>query len=245
MALLQFDASRIQPDTGVMDAIPAGWYIVAPDASEIKPTKAGDGSAYLELRLVVLDGQFKDRKLFARFNLKNNNPQAVEIAYKQLSALCHAVGLLQVNDSQELHGRPLKVKVSVKPADGQYEASNEIKAYRNVQDNSMNVAAAAPAGAPAFGAPPAGYGAPAVGPVLAAPPAWQPQAAQQTVAQQPVAQPPAQAWTPPNAQQPWAPAQQPQQQPAAPQQQAPAPAWAPPAGAAGGAAPPWVQQPTA
>ena len=245
MALLQFDASRIQPDTGVMDAIPAGWYIVAPDASEIKPTKAGDGSAYLELRLSVLDGQFKDRKLFARFNLKNNNPQAVEIAYKQLSALCHAVGLLQVNDSQELHGRPLKVKVSVKPADGQYEAGNEIKAYRNVQDNSMNVAAAAPAGPPAFGAPPAGYGAPAVGPVLAAPPAWQPQAAQQTVAQQPVAQPPAQAWTPPNAQQPWAPAQQPQQQPAAPQQQAPAPAWAPPAGAAGGAAPPWMQQPTA
>lgn len=272
MAQLNFDASTVAPNTGTQDAIPAGWYNVQIDQSELKPTKDGSG-AYLELRLAVLDGQYVGRKVFARLNLKNNNQQAVEIAYKDLSAICHAVGVMQVQDSSQLHGKPMKIKVSVRAATGEYEASNEVKAYKNINENVGGPGAmpAAGGGAPWGAAPQAAN---------TAPPAWGPQQPAAPVAQtpqfaqpqQPAAQPQQPAWQAPAAAQPWAAPQQPAapqqqyapqmaqpQQPAmAPQQpQFAAPAAqapvAPPAGGqpawmagvqapAGGATPPWATQ---
>ena len=46
-----------------------------------------------------------------------------------LSAICHAVGVMTPRTSQDLHDRPMMVKVKVKPADGQYSASNEVAGY--------------------------------------------------------------------------------------------------------------------
>lgn len=218
MAKLNFDASTVAPNTGTMDAIPAGWYNTQIDQSELRPTKDGSG-AYLELRFAVLDGQYVGRKVFARLNLRNNNPQAVEIAYKDLSAICHAIGIMQVQDSSQLHGVPLKIKVSVRAATGEYEASNDIKAYKNINEQvggpgSMPAAGGSPWGAPAAAQPQQ--------------PAWAPQAAAAPVApaahfappQPPAAQQAAApAWQPPAAAQPWAAA--PQQAPAAPAQTAP------------------------
>ena len=257
MAQLNFDASTVAPNPGTTDAIPAGWYNVQIDQSEMKPTKDGSG-AYLELRLAVLDGQYVGRKVFARLNLRNNNATAVEIAYKDLSAICHAVGVMQVQDSSQLHGRPMKIKVSVRAATGEYEASNEVKAYKNINEN---------VGGPAAGAPAAGSATPWGAPQQPAAPVAP--AAQFAAPQPPAMAPQAPAWQPPAAAQPWAqqPAaaqapqqfQQPvqQQAPVAQAPQQPAPQAAAPAGAtppwmqqvqqpaAGGATPPWAQQPAA
>lgn len=266
MAQLNFDASTVAPNTGTQDAIPAGWYNVQIDQSELKPTKDASG-AYLELRLAVLDGQYAGRKVFSRLNLRNNNPQAVEIAFTDLSAICHAVGVMQVQDSSQLHGKPMKIKVSVRAATGEYEASNEVKAYKNINEN-----VGGPGAMPA-----AGGGAPwGAAPQMQAP-AWAPQQPAAPVAppaqfappQQPAAQPQQPAWQAPAAAQPWAAPQQPQaaqqpqfaapqapQQVAQPPQQqfaAPAAPVAPPAGGqpawmagvqapAGGATPPWATQ---
>jgi hypothetical protein len=142
MALLNFDSSQVAPDTGVGDPIPAGWYNVMMDESDVKPTKA-EGGMYLECRFNIIDGQFAGRKLFARFNIRNANPMAQEIGYKQLSAVCHAVGMVgMVADSQMLHGKPLKVKVKVRKADGDYEASNDITAYKNINEPTGTTAGA-------------------------------------------------------------------------------------------------------
>src|SRR5262245_6787564 len=123
MAQLNFDARQVAPDTG-FDTVPAGWYNVMADGSEVKPTKNGDG-AYLQVSFKILDGQFANRKLFARFNLRNASPVAQEIGHKQLSAFAHAVGHLVVADSSELHGKPLKVKVKIrKDQSGEYEDQN-------------------------------------------------------------------------------------------------------------------------
>jgi len=46
-------------------------------------------------------------------------------------------------DSTDLHDKPLMVRVTVKPADGKYQASNEISGYAPVGDS----AAAAPVAA--------------------------------------------------------------------------------------------------
>lgn len=247
MAQLNFDASQVAPSEA-LEAIPAGWYTAQMTASEMKPTADGTG-AYMQAEFIVLSGDYVGRKLFDRINLQNKNPVAVEIGYKTLSAICHAVGVIQVQDSQQLHGRPLQLKVSLRAAgpgaDGKhYDASNEVKGYK-----AMDGAGVPVAGAPAGGAPSwANQQAPVAPQPQQAPAAqpWQQQPAA-PVQQAPVQQPAAQPWAAPAA-------QQPVQQPA-PQQAAPTPPWqgqpapqAPAQGApaqhapvAGAPVPPWAQ----
>lgn len=201
MAQLNFDARTVAPDQGQQDPVPAGWYKVVMDKSEMKPTKDGTGQR-LEMQFKIIDGQYAGRKIFEGLNLVNANPVAQEIAYKQLSAICHAVNVMVAQDSSQLHGIPLQIKVNLKPANGQYEAKNEVKAYKNINEVVQAAPVAAP-GAPASFAPPP-----------AAPAAFAPPAA-----------PAAAGWQPPAAPQPW------QAAPAAPAAPAaaPAPAWQPPA----------------
>lgn len=133
MVQLNFDANQVEPDAG-MDVVPAGWYNVAVDETEMKPTKSGDG-AYLKFRFNILDGQYHGRKLFINLNLRNPNPQTVEIAQRQLSAICHATGVLNLQDTQQLYGIPMKVKVSVrKDPTGAYEDQNDIKSFKNINE---------------------------------------------------------------------------------------------------------------
>lgn len=162
MAQLGFDARQVAPDTG-FETIPAGWYKAQIDESEIKPTKGGDG-AYLSLRFVILEGQYHGRKVFVMLNIRNASAQAQEIAYKQLSAVCHAVGVLDCQDSAMLHGRPMNIKVKIRKDDsGQYEDQNVISTYKDINEK-VGATAAAPGNVPpAFGAtpPPPPGGAPA------------------------------------------------------------------------------------
>ena len=127
MQLNGFDANAVEPN-GTFDPLPADWYKTVITASEEKPTKAKTGS-YLEMKLEVIEGEYKGRLLFERLNLNNPNDQAVSIAQGTLSAICRATGVMTPKDSQDLHDKPIMVKVVVKPADGQYSASNDIKGY--------------------------------------------------------------------------------------------------------------------
>lgn len=211
MATLNFDANAIQPDTS-FEPIPAGWYNAVIDESEMKPTRDGSG-AYLALRFNIIDGQYAGRKVFTRLNLRNQNPVAQDIAQKQLSTICHAVNVLNVQDSSQLHALPMQIRVKVtNDPTGQYDPSNEISGYKAVgAGNGQGVAA--PLAAPA--AP--------VAPVAPAAP----------VAPQPQAQP-AGTWQPPaNAPQQWA-------QPVAPQATAPAAPVAPAQPAPAAPAPQWA-----
>lgn len=197
MATLNFDANAIQPDTS-FEPIPAGWYNAVIDESEMKPTRDGSG-AYLALRFNIIDGQYAGRKVFTRLNLRNQNPVAQDIAQKQLSTICHAVNVLNVQDSSQLHALPMQIRVKVtNDPTGQYDPSNEISGYKAVgAGNGQGVAA--PLAAPVAPAAPAAPQQPAG--------TWQPPANAQQQWQQP-AQPVA-----PQAVAPAAPA-------------APAPQWA-------------------
>ncbi|HEV57523.1 MAG TPA: DUF669 domain-containing protein [Phycisphaerales bacterium] len=126
MANLNFNAHDVDPTTD-FEPIPAGKYVAVITASEMKPTKRGDG-AYLELTFQVIEGEFKNRLLWARLNLDNPNPLTVKIARSELSALCRAVGVMEPKDSCELHNLPLAITVKQKTdADG--ELRNEVKGY--------------------------------------------------------------------------------------------------------------------
>jgi len=149
MSQLTFDATNHET-LGSYDALPAGWYNAAIDASEMKATKDGTG-AYLQLSFKILDGFANGRKVFARLNLQNSNPTAQEIAYKTLSSIMHATGQLRINDSQELHAIPMKIKLKVRAGDEKYEASNDITAYDNVNSNHEMAQAPVQQNAPATG----------------------------------------------------------------------------------------------
>jgi hypothetical protein len=220
VAQLNFNANTVAPDAGSQDPLPNGWYNVVMIESEMQPTKSADGSFRLAITFQVVDGQFAKRKLYEGLNLKNSNAMAQEIAYKQLSAIAHAVGVMQVDDSSQLHNIPLKVKVKIKPAVGQYDAGNAISAYKHI-----NEAVTQPGALPAMMQAPASF---------APPPA--------AVAQQAQA-----AWTPPASAQPWtAPAQAAPAPVQAPAQAAPvfaAPPAQAPVQAPDPAAPAWATAP--
>lgn len=181
-----FDATTVAPQQA-FEPIPAGWYAAMIDDSEMRPTKDGSG-AYLLLHFKILEGQYANRKVFARLNLHNRNETAVNIAQQQLSAICHAIGVFQVADSQQLHGKPMQIKVKYVAAEGNYEASNDVSGYKAYGETTAQPAAMpAPAPAAPTAAPAApSYAAPQVAPAPAAPVAA-PQAA--PVAAAPVAAP--------------------------------------------------------
>lgn len=144
-----FDATQVAPNQP-FEVLPAGKYKVQVVDSDMRPTKDGTGQ-YLWLEMEILDGDYQGRKIWDRLNLVNANQQAVEIAQRSLSALCHATGKLHVSDSADLHFIPVIATVKVRPAKGEYDASNEIRGYEtagNVTPMSRPAAASASAAAP-------------------------------------------------------------------------------------------------
>jgi hypothetical protein len=122
-----FDANKVEPATP-FDPIPAGKYLAMVTASEFKANKAGTGR-FLELTFTVVEGEYRNRQLWARLNLENPNELAMKIAQAELSALCRAVGVLTPNDSVELHNLPLVIKVRCKKRKDTDEITNEISGF--------------------------------------------------------------------------------------------------------------------
>lgn len=108
--------------------IPAGRYTAVIVKSDTMATKDGAGS-YIKLEVDIVDGQYKGRKLFTNLNLVNKNEMAVKIAKTELANICRAVGVLHPKDSSELHGKPVSIKVSIRPESDAFPASNDIKGW--------------------------------------------------------------------------------------------------------------------
>ena len=152
MATINFNASEIAPSACV-SPITAGKYVAEINDSQMNPTKAG-GSQYLQIEFEIIEGDYAGRKLWARLNLDNPNPDAVHIARADLSAICHAVNILTPTDSVELHNLPLVIVVKCRK-NLEDEIVNEIKGYaaRDTAVQSPAAAPSAPASAPATAKP--------------------------------------------------------------------------------------------
>ena len=156
-----FDATTVEP-AKPFELLPPGKYVVQIVASELRPTKDGQGQL-LWLELDVLEGPLAGRKVFDRLNLVNPNPQTVEIAQRTLSAICHATGRLQLQDSEELHLIPMLVDVTIQPPKNGYSESNKLR-YLKLERGTAAVPPAGHAAAPgATSAPPARPATPAAG----------------------------------------------------------------------------------
>lgn len=167
MASFQFDASTVAPQSPA-SPIPAGTYTAQVVESDLKPMKSGNGTA-LSLTLQIIDGPYVNRKVWANLNVKHTNPVAQKIGQEQLSALCHAVGVIRMTDSAQLHMKPMKVRVKVKK-DEQYGDKNEIGGFE-----AISSAGFAPMPGGTFPTPPVAANKPAA-PAAATPP-WAARAA--------------------------------------------------------------------
>lgn len=162
----RFNAHEVEP-AGVAQAQlpisgPEGLPVVI-TASEMTENKDKTGG-FLKLDLTVIDGEHKGATGTYRLNLFNQNAKAVEIAYKQLSAICHAVNVFDVADSSQLHNIPFRVVVGL-----QKDPESAEKGYTEVKGVLY-------ANGSAIGKD----GAPAAQQATPAPPQFQQQPAQQT-----------------------------------------------------------------
>lgn len=112
--------------------------------TRVKPTKAGDGGIF-EVTFTSPLGS-----IISNYNLFNKNEKAVEIAQKELSALCHATGVFKLSMPQEnldncgMELRGARCVIDVKP-----QANNpEYMEVKKVFDVNGNEPGKAPAAAP-------------------------------------------------------------------------------------------------
>lgn len=140
MAKLNFNVADVPQQTSGNEPKPAGMYVMQVVNSDMRMTKSGSGQ-YLWLEFEILDGPARG-KHWDRLNIINDNAKAVEIANRQLSAICHALGFAALDDSEKLHFKPLRVQLKVREGkDGSLQ--NEAK-YLPLEGGAT-VAPAAPA----------------------------------------------------------------------------------------------------
>ena len=215
--LLQaFNAQQYDPTQGG-GSLPVGRHPVIIESSEVKANKANDGG-YLQLNVKIIDGPQTGTTGAYRLNLYHSNPQTAEIAHRQLSAICHCVGVFNVQDSSQLHNIPFIAEVGLqKGEEAAQKGYTEVKKVFDINGNEPGKAgqgapaaqpqqqpaaqgggawggqpAQQPAAQPQGNAPAWGGGQPAQQQPQGAPagnaPAWGQQPAQQPAAQQPAQQ---------------------------------------------------------
>lgn len=121
-----FNANEVESTD--FDPIPAGKYVAVITASQMKDNKTKTGT-YLELTFQVIEGEYKNRLLWARLSLNHPSETTAKIARSHLAAICKAVGVLTPRDSAELHNLPMVINVKIKKRNDTDELTNDIKAF--------------------------------------------------------------------------------------------------------------------
>lgn len=108
----KFNAAGVAPRQP-MEALPGGWYPVIIVDGEIKPGSR-EGTR-MELEWSIIDGPYKNRKTWDGFNVEHSNAQTQEIAQQDLSAICHATGVIDMVDVQQFYNIPHEIKLGIEP----------------------------------------------------------------------------------------------------------------------------------
>lgn len=146
-----FNAADLPQSDRNYDALPPGWYNATIAAAELTPTKAGNG-AYIKVRYDITGPTHQGRVVFANLNIRNANPEAERIGRQQLGELMRAIGLATVQDTDQLVGAPVCIKLKVREARDGYEASNDVSGFKAIAGGAPSIPAAPK---PAAAAPPA------------------------------------------------------------------------------------------
>lgn len=158
MTSLGFDVGNTKPQAA-FDPLPPGWYAMRIAKSDVGIGKNSESGQMLKLEFEIMDSQHPEltgRRAFTTLCHQHPSKQTRDIARSQIAAIAQAIGRPTASMSDDFLGGELRVKLSVKAADGTYEARNECKGYKGLAEP-------VDATPPAAGGPPAG-GAPATAP---------------------------------------------------------------------------------
>lgn len=130
-----FNAQDLPEGEGEFMAIPAGDYNVTISEATLQDTKAGTGQ-YIKLRMDITGPTHEGRVLFSNLNIRNQSEKAEQIGLQQLGDVIRAIGLPSIQDTDQLVGGNLTVKVKLKD-DAEYGDANgkknEVSAYKAIK----------------------------------------------------------------------------------------------------------------
>jgi len=135
------------PQGSGFEPLPEGWYMATISSAELKNTQAGDGS-YIAVTYDITGPSHQGRKIYGNLNIRNKNPKAEEIGRQQLGDVMRAIGLAKVDDSDQLIGGQLSIKLKTKK-DEQYGDKSEVNGWKAVAGSvppSANSASSSAAG---------------------------------------------------------------------------------------------------
>jgi hypothetical protein len=125
MAKLNFNPNEVADESA---PLPAGDYPFMVIESDIARNKKNTGD-YLKLVLHCLDEDNAGVRVYEYLNIDHPNEKVVQIAERQLAELCNAVGVLELEDTQELHDIPFVARLKVEAGDENFGPSNKVKKY--------------------------------------------------------------------------------------------------------------------
>lgn len=129
---LNFNANGIE-DVADFELIPSGWYPAVIENTEQR--ECNDGvSKMMMVTFVIIDGQFKGRKLWTNLNLWHKSEKATEFAKRTLATIVRAQGKSVIGNSSELHNVPMGIKVKAEKRNDTGEMHNSIAAYCSERD---------------------------------------------------------------------------------------------------------------
>jgi len=104
------DVETESKDASDFTPLPEGHYEAIISKTEMKATQAGDGE-YLAVTFEIIEGDFEGRKTWANLNLANKSEAAERIGRAHLASICKAVGVMNPQESEELHDKPLVITI--------------------------------------------------------------------------------------------------------------------------------------
>ena len=136
MALLSETFVTEDAEDAGFEPAPAGWYIAQIVKSAIKTTSAGTGE-YIKNEWKILeadDPKYVGKLFWQNLNIVNPSEMAVKIGKGQLKKLNEAMGISELEDTDQLLGIPVKVFLKIKPGSGGYDDSNEVQKVKGLHE---------------------------------------------------------------------------------------------------------------
>jgi hypothetical protein len=150
MGNINFDASTVQPATP-FEPLKDGWYAMRIMGAALKTSETAGEMLALEFEVdETRHSDLAGRRAWTNLCIQHPNDKPREIARQQLSAICRAIGKMQVSDTDDLLGGNLRVKVRAVPATEQYRAKNDVIGFQALDGSAGDTTVSA---APATAAP--------------------------------------------------------------------------------------------
>lgn len=136
MTSFGFNVGETKPQAA-FDPLPPGWYAMRVIKTEQVDGKSPGTGQMLKVEFEIIEHahpEVANRKVWANYCHQHENRQTRSIARSQIAAICHSVGKPNAQNTDEILGGELRVKLSVSPADGKYEARNEAKGFKSLSE---------------------------------------------------------------------------------------------------------------